>query len=513
MMKRKQFKVTALLIGLGILLVGVLFYPKLTEKETTKSDSNEKPVTEVEEEKEAKIQAVPTEYDANIVVDVEGKHLKGLLKVKATNYTGKNQEKIYFHLYPNIFRDTASLKGNFWRQIIDENSLPGWIDVIDIQVNGQENKYEIDGTILEIPLENWEMDETINLELSFNIKVPKNNGRLAYDDHAMWLGNWLPIQAAYDDRGWVTDPYYSMGDPFYSEVGKYNVKVNVPASYQIATSGKDELAVTEQDGTLTYTTAIENVRDFTVVVLDENYQKLTEQLGDTTINTWYLNTDSIEAAKQNQEAGVKSLAYFSGNYGKYSYPEYDIVRTGMFTGMEYPGMVFLSGHSFEASNGGDIGTVAHETAHQWWYGIVGNDQVGEPWLDEGLTTYSTTKFLLEVYPEIGQNQIEFRKQFVQGTDRYERNGEFIGSSVDQFTTVGTYSPLVYQKAALMFDELEKVIGEEKINRAFQAYFKKYKYKNATGDDFIAVFSETLGPEATEYFQKWLKGEEPAFKEQ
>jgi aminopeptidase N len=183
----------------------------------------------------------------------------------------------------------------------------------------------------------------------------------------------------------------------------------------------------------------------------------------------------------------------------------------MFTAMEFPGLIYLPKNILE-SNETEIGSVVHETAHQWWYGMVGNDEVKEPWLDEAMATYSSTRFMLEEFPEHGAGQLEMRKVMTQGTEVHERGDLFIGSSVDKFKNIGTYSQLVYQKGALMLEDLEKVIGKEKMDQLLQNYFKEYQYKIATGSDFISVFSEDLGPEAKEYFENWLSGKETEFKQ-
>ncbi|WHX98651.1 M1 family metallopeptidase [Neobacillus sp. DY30] len=453
---------------------------------------------------------IPTIYDTAITINVDEKTLTGTLKVKSTNNTGKTQDKIYFHVYPNQFREGVDLLGGFWREIIDKNSVPGSMEITEVQVNGEKGSFQIKDTVLEIPLDdNWTKGSTIDLELNFTMRVPKNNGRFSYDENAIWLGNWIPIQAVSDEAGWVTEPYHSIGDPFYSQVGTYNVKVTVPSNYQVTSTGKEEGGVLEQDGSLTYTTSIDNVRDFAMVVMNESYQKLTDQVGKTTVNTWYLASESNEAAKKNHEAGIKALTYFSKVYGPYPYPEYDIVRTGMFTAMEFPGLVYLPKNE---RNEAEIGSVVHETAHQWWYGMVGNNEVKEPWLDEAVATYSTTRFMLEEYPEHGAGDLELRKHLTQGTEVHERRGLFIGSPVDKFTNIGSYSQLVYQKGALMLENLEKVIGKEKMDQLLQNYFKKYQYEIATGSDFISVFSDDLGPEAQEYFENWLTGKEPEFKQ-
>jgi len=508
--KGRGYWLAAILLVVAILLAGCkeentkeTAAPNTAGTKTTETTTTDKP--------SEKVNFIPTEYDADIEVNVEDKTVSGVLKVKATNYTGKQQDKIFFHVYPNQFREGVDLLGGFWKQIIDENSQPGTFDLSEVMVNGKSNNHVLKDTIVEIPLEDWKRDETIDLELKFSMKIPKNNGRLSYDDNAIWMGNWLPIQAVYDERGWVTDPYHSIGDPFYSHVGKYNVKVNVPASYKIATTGKEKDAVVEQDGSLSFSTEIENVRDFAMVIMDENYQKQTQERNGVTVNTWYLASENQEAAKQNQQAGIDALAYFGKQYGAYPYQEFDIVRTGMFTAMEFPGLIYLTENDFASVENGGFGAVVHETAHQWWYGMVGNDEVRDPWLDEGLTTYSTTRFFLENNPDLGNSQLDFRKTMLREVETFERQSKFISSPVNEFTNIGTYSMLVYQKGALMLDNLEKEIGKEKMDQLLQAYFKEYQFKTASPRDFVAVFEEELGPEAREYFLKWLKGEEPEFK--
>jgi hypothetical protein len=497
--KGRGYWLAAILIGFAVILAGC---KENISKETTRTNKNQT--------SEAK-EFIPTVYDSTVTVNVEEKTVTGTLKVHSTNNTGKDQDKIYFHVYPNQFREGVELLGGFWRQIIDENSEPGSMEVTEVQVNGKKGTFQIKDTVLEIPLDKWKKGQEIELDLKFTMKVPKNNGRFAYDENAIWLGNWLAIQAVYDKRGWVIEPYHSIGDPFYSQVGKYSVNVTVPSNYKVASTGMEEEGVKEQDGSVTYTTTIENVRDFAMVIMNKNYQKLSDQVGETTVNTWYLSSDSKESVQQNHEVGKKALSYFSEVYGPYPYPEYDIVRTGMFTAMEFPGLIYLPKNILE-SNETEIGSVVHETAHQWWYGMVGNDEVKEPWLDEAIATYSTTRFMLEEFPEHGAGQLEMRKVMTQGTEVHERGGLFIGSSADKFKNIGTYSQLVYQKGALMLENLEKVIGKEKMDQLLQHYFKEYQYEIATGSDFISVFSEELGPEAKEYFENWLSGKEPEFKQ-
>jgi major membrane immunogen (membrane-anchored lipoprotein) len=225
--KGEGYWLAAILIVLAVLLAGC---KENNSKETTGTNKNQP--SELKE-------FIPTEYDSTVTINVEEKTVAGTLKVKSTNNTGKNQDKIYFHVYPNQFRQGVDLLGGFWRQIVDKNSEPGSMEVIEVLVNGEKESFEIKDTVLEIPLKKWKSVEAINLEMKFTMKVPRNNGRFAYDENAIWLGNWIPIQAVYEELGWVTDPYHSIGDPFYSQVGTYKAKITLPSNYQIASTGKE----------------------------------------------------------------------------------------------------------------------------------------------------------------------------------------------------------------------------------------------------------------------------------
>ena len=53
--------------------------------------------------------------------------------------------------------------------------------------------------------------------------------------------------------------------------------------------------------------------------------------------------------------------------------------TGLTGGLEYPTLVYQPATS---------DNLPHETAHQWFYSLIGNDQARDPWLDEGLATWA-----------------------------------------------------------------------------------------------------------------------------
>ncbi len=452
-------------------------------------------------------------YFGKVFVDFQKHKLSGLVQIQATNKTALDQSAIYFHLYPNAFRDLNNLRGENWDYVLGDKRIPGWIDIRSVSINGKAYDFEVNDTILKIPLATWESGGKVDVAIDFELQVPKNNSRLSYDDHSIWLGNWLPILAEYDENGWYLDPYHPIGDPFYSDVANYELEIDVPAGHHIASSGNEvEQQVTVVGERQHHKVAARSVRDFALVIMDETYTNIRTAIGNhLIINTWYRSTDQKKLAQELHQAGVDSLSYFADTYGPYPYQEYDIVRTGgFFGGMEYPGIVFVQGQYFEEQDDYGIIVVAHETAHQWWYGIVGNNEVSDPWMDESLAQYSTLRFLLENYGSIGRSMLKSSEKVAAASERFERSDEYVGSSVDQFSNWDSYGTLVYYKGLQMFYQLEQAIGLDKMNQILSDYVQQYQFKNTTDEELIIVFEKYLGEQVRNYFQAWLSGEQIQF---
>lgn len=451
-------------------------------------------------------------YVGNITVDTVQHQLSGTLQVTATNKSTVEQKTIYFHLYPNAFRNNEELKGEDWDYVLGKVRSPGWLDIHRVIVNGTEADFKVTGTILEVPLPLWAVNEEISVGLDFELQVPKNSSRLSYDEHGIWLGNWLPIVAEYDDKGWYLDPYYPIGDPFYSDMAHYDFEIEVPLGYQIASSGNEvDQHIHFDEDRQTYKVSARNVRDFALVIMDDSYKMLSGQVNGVTVNTWYRSTDKTNLAERLHNVGKESIEYFSKAYGDYPYKEFDIVRTGgFFGGMEYPGLVFIQGRYFEQNNDYGVVVVAHETAHQWWYGIVGNNEVDAPWMDESLTDYSTLRFLLDHYNMMGRGVLSGKEKSLSLSEQFERNNEFVGNSVKDFSNWDSYGMLVYYKGSMMFYELEQAIGLEKMNQVLSDYFNQYQYRNASDQEIIDVFAKHLGDQVRSYFASWLEGGKSSF---
>jgi hypothetical protein len=194
------------------------------------------------------------------------------------------------------------------------------------------------------------------------------------------LGTALPTLAIHDDLGWHLDPFVDLGESFYSIVGDYQVTLNVPSTLRTPTTG---VAVASQTaGARRITTyAAHRVRDFEWAA--GRLATVHGRSGGTDVVVSYRPRDmSRRAAKTALGYSLRSLNTYAAAFGTFPYPEMDVVLTSFaaFGGMEYPTIIF--------TNPGKI-TISHELGHQYWYGIVGDDQFSAPWLDESFATWTS----------------------------------------------------------------------------------------------------------------------------
>jgi hypothetical protein len=225
-----------------------------------------------------------------------------------------------------------------------------------------------------------EQGEEATISMRVTIDLPKKNDRFGYHGGVALLGTALPTLAVHDDLGWHLDPFADLGESFYSIVGDYRVTLNVPAALRTPTTGT--VAASQTEGGRRVTTYVaHHVRDFEWAAA--RFATIHGSSGGTEVVVSYRSHDlTRRAAKKALGYSVRSLDTYSEGFGTFPYPEMDVVLTGFtsFGGMEYPTIIF--------TNPGKI-TIAHELGHQYWYGIVGDDQFSSPWLDESFATWTS----------------------------------------------------------------------------------------------------------------------------
>lgn len=452
----------------------------------------------------------------NYIIDVEfnpnEKSYYGKQQIIYCNNEDTNLDEIYFHIYPNAFkeRETAPFLFNNFDAAYPNGFEPGYIDIIRISVNDHiVQNYSIEGegdTILKIPLDaELKPGEKVNIYMEYEVILPPAQDRFGYGDKTFNFGNWYPVVAVYDEEGWNLDPYYSIGDPFYSDTSNYQVTIKAPKDIVVSSSG-NILSEKVQGDYKIWNIEAKLMRDFAWVA-SEYFTKIEREVDGTTIKMYFLdeNEDINEFAT---EVACSSIQVFNDVFGKYPYGQYSVVATSFPSGMEYPGIVFIGEKYYNDYYRGYLEIViVHETAHQWWYGVVGNDEVDEAWLDESITTYSEVIYAEEKYGSEAsekyylssiENGYKNRKDVIQ-TD------EVIVKPLSEFTDWNEYGALTYDKGAVFINEIKEKYGKDVLYQILKEYYEKYKYLISTTEDFIRICEEITKDDFTEMVNYWLYG--------
>lgn len=443
-------------------------------------------------------------YNINIVFDEQKMHLNGNQTISYTNNEKVALNNLYFHLYPNAFKDKDKIpipKDEF-STAYPRGFSPGFIDIQEVQVDNIPVDYDIEGeqeTILKVKLnKKLKPGKSIDIFLKYIVQLPPCENRFGYGENSINITNWYPILCVYDETGWNLDPYYSIGDPFYSDVSNYIVNLTVPQQYVIAHTGK-VMDIVKTHDKIQYTIQAEKVRDFAWFA-SKKYEIIENVVDGTTIKSYSYSKNGIKAL----EVATKALKIFNKLFGKYPYDTLSIAESDFYVGgMEYPQIVQID-HT--AYNGDEIWLeylIAHEIAHQWWYGVIGNDEIEEPWLDEGLTEYSTILYFEKNYGIKQKNKI--MNAFIKSNiERHKVNGEIkeiINRPLNEFKNWQEYSANVYSKGAMVHHELRNLIGDQKYFKLLNHYYERYKFQNAKIKDFIKLVSKFANKDLEYYFKK------------
>lgn len=453
------------------------------------------------------------QYIIDAVLDTADKVLTAEQQVIYVNNDDVELSELYFHIYTNAFRkqETAPFLFDDFSRAYSRGFKPGYTEIEAIELSkGQSRKaleYSLQGvgeTILKIKLpEPLKPEDSINLRFKYKVIIPPAGERFGYGDSNINMGNWYPVAAVYDDEGWNLDKYYSIGDPFYSDVSDYTVNIKAPEEYIIAASGS--LAEERiEGGYKNWKFQGSKMRDFAFVA-SNSFRVAEDKVGNTVVKSYYYKGHE-KRGKEALDIGKRSIEIFNSAYGEYPYPTYSIVETEFPSGMEYPGLVYISTKYYDNDSNADIFmyTTVHETAHQWWYGVVGNDQIDEAWLDEGFATYSEGIFTEMEYGEgNGDLYYKYLEESAKEDIRSKAYDGVILKPLSRYENWNDYGPAVYTGGAALLNEIRKQVGDQAFFIIMQAYYDEYSFKNATTEDFLRICEEVGNTEFDDLFHKHL----------
>ncbi|MYM74668.1 aminopeptidase [Duganella sp. FT134W] len=210
----------------------------------------------------------------------------------------------------------------------------------------------------------------------------------------------------------------------------------------------------------------------------------------------YAEPQRIEAAASEMADTEKMIAAAEGLYGPYRWERYDmIVLPPSFPigGMENPRLTFVT-PTMIAGDKSLVDLIAHELAHSWSGNLVTNASWKHFWLNEGFTTYVTTRIVEKLYgEEVAEMNLQVEQEEALASLAKIPAAKQALVTRDADTSAATYtdSNLVYPKGAWLLRTLEQRAGREVFDPFLRGWFDQHAFQSATTDEFVAYLKKNL----------------------
>jgi hypothetical protein len=421
---------------------------------------------------------IPAQYDLIASFDYFAHSLSVAESIRYTNTISESIPDLILVVEPNLWSGGFELVSITWED---------GMTVSDYALNGAQ---------LHVPLpQPLQPGEGLGLKITYQLELPvipepsefNRPVPYGYTGRQTNIVDWYPYIPPYiEGSGWLVHKKWWFGEHQVFTMADFQVKLTLVEPVEDLIIAASAPAV--QDGT-SYSYQLESARTFALSASNE-YLLQTTTVGSVTVNSYVFPFDKNGGQEVLQNT-ADALALYSDVIMPYPHASLSVVEADFLDGMEYDGLFFLSHGFFDLYDSTPKGYLtfiaAHETAHQWWYGLVGNDQALEPWLDEALCTYMEHVFYENVYtdytPVAGESLVDW--WWYYRVNFYEPSG-WVDGSIYDFSQFRPYRDAVYLNGAKFLDDLRILIGDEAFFAFLRDYAEKNAYRIATSADFFSI---------------------------
>ena len=472
---------------------------------------------------------------------------------------------VYFHLYQNAFQP-----GSYLDNLQENNDAHIAYGKYELQKLGTlideiKNKdsvilqMQLDNTILKVFLDEPVAPNSSKVfQIKFRTFYDAGSTRRRMKKHKTFGANhyngcqWYPKICVYDRKsGWNTDQH--LNREFYGDYGTFDVDLSFASNYVLEATGvlqnekevlpdslkkkldiynfKDKkwdsvpsiITPYKKGERKTWKYHAENVHDFAFTA-DPSYR-----IHDTIIYPGRANGEGVRCVAIVQEPHASGwlnasdylaqiISTFSRDFGVFEYPK--IVVADAADGMEYP-MLTLDGGRDKSYRG----LLVHEVGHNWFYGMIGNNETYRAMLDEGFTQFLTAWGMEAIdgdtIPyEFGPKTSWYYKRFFEPatvrdnkcyysylSDAIIYNDESINTHSDGFNGAlgqgGGYRH-VYAKTSTMLYNLQYVLGDSLFSAAMKHYVAQWKFAHPYPEDFRNSISQFTHIDLNWFFDEWME---------
>jgi hypothetical protein len=469
---------------------------------------------------------------ANYTIDVRLSPATKTLEASETivwhNITEDSVSLIQLHLYMNAFKGphTTFIQkrresgrfgyksvGSRWGNITLQNiSTSDGDELTDDLIFIQPDDENIeDKTVIEVALPRLvEPYDSLVITIDFRVVLPQIVARTGYHNNFFMVGQWFPKLGVYEAGvGWNCHQYHATSE-FYADFGVYDVTINVPQEYVVGASGECISEEIHDDSTKSVRYIAKDVHDFAWTA-DPEFEVISDYFHDIKIRFLFQPEHRKQVDRQ-LEAIKKSIIFCEEWYGDYPYATLTVIDppddAHQAAGMEYPTLI-TAGFTYDVLSYFNFmeEVAVHEFCHQYFYGILANNEFEEAWLDEGFTTYSEMKIIDAAYNgSINLLNLRFLNREMEWIKfaRSDSKKDYIVKNSWEYRSGGYYI-FSYTKPALFLLTLENMVGDSVMRLFLKTYYKRYQFRHVTTQDFIDTFCEVAGHQWQPFLRQVLYG--------
>jgi hypothetical protein len=482
-------------------------------------------------------------YTIRATLDADRHIVDGDATIELRNVSSAPLSTLRLHLYLNAFKNDRTL---FRRARVggfrgEEPGKPGFIDVLKLTRDGDstdlwtkhvwlvhrgESPQDApddrarwpaaiagapdDETDVEVPLDRpIDPGDTARFHVVFRDQLPEVVERTGYAGSFHLVGQWFPKLAKLERDGrWAGFAFHHLGE-FYADYGNYDVTLDVPAAYLTGATGA-RASTQSTNGRRTERWVAADVHDFAWTAWDRFEERTLDVDG---VHVTLLTPPDRRAEGDRELAStVHGLHDMSTRYGEYPYSTLTVVHppdgAEEAGGMEYPTLITTGGawHPDVGEHSLELVTI-HELGHQWFYGLIGSNEVDWPAGDEGFNSYAEE---LAAETMFGRGTAFASAPLTVATlDTYQRAGvataivEPIFEPVPRFADGRSYARRVYGATATLLATLRRTYGEAAIDRAMGVYAREQRFQHPGPEAWFEALEREAGKECADNARKAL----------
>ena len=469
-------------------------------------------------------------YRIEGVLDFQQKTFQGKETISWRNTGTAPTQEFPVHLYLNAFKGPQSLfvkesGGRLRRDHLDRPRDPaswGYCRVLSARLEGR----DLQGHDGEDETVRWfrlprpvSPGETIQVAITWETRYPKVFARSGWADDFLMSGQWFPKVGVYQGDKWICHAYHANTE-YFADFGVYDVVLSLPNALGLAHTGTQTNFITEIEKdperplNVLWRLHAEDVHDFAWAVAPRESWRSPAMYEYRGVQVFYFLESANKGQFQRHRRAVENALRWSEEWCfKYPYPTLTVIDPPPSArgadGMEYPTLITAGSVPFDPlqQRGAPELVTVHEFGHQYFYGMLASNEVEEPWLDEGFTSWFTHKALERSY-----HSLLGGRRFSVPTDAGERIGYFLMPSFDPLTRAGfqtysneTYFVTAYAKPTLVLNQLEALLGRPVMEQVVRTYAQEMAFRHPTRGDFRRIAERVAGRSLEAFWRDFVEG--------